>query len=74
VIRITAKLSLNLPESHIDVWPLGTALEDAVQFQRRVLEDVDERIRTTLSGGKVTVSRMCLEHKRLQSSQGRING
>ena len=52
---------LHLPEIHVDVGPLSTASEDAVEFKRRVLEDIDVRVRATLGSDEVLVTGMYLD-------------
>jgi len=50
------------PEVHVHVAPLGTTIEDAVQFQRRVLEHVDAGVCPTLGSGEVAVPGVSLRH------------
>ena len=51
---------VNLPESHVDVAPLGSTSENAVEPQRRVLEHTDVRVLSTLGSGKETMPGMSL--------------
>jgi len=53
----------NMPEVHVDVRPLRATFEDAVELQRRELEDVDVRFRATLRRGEITIPGISLDKR-----------